>query len=216
MYINKFGALLLYTKIDDAFTLGGAFWIFAISLYIAPMQYVNSLDWPIYTAPPKALSDWTWLNSSIFREHNTWAKSILGTQTVDWALYYVAKFLITTLVSDISCWHNYIWELSAFFFTPIQKWHERYFLLRANKTIEIHKSRKAAEAQKTPRRVIDLRECISLELGLEYKNLQHILSLGTFERTFFLAAPSNALMLQWGNVLEKVKSAESGMYVHSS
>lgn len=92
----------------------------------------------------------------------------------------------------------------------IQKWHERYFLLRANKTIEIHKSRKAAEAQKTPRRVIDLRECISLELGLEYKNLQHILSLGTFKRTFFLGAPSNALMLQWGNVLEKVKGAVSG------
>ena len=94
----------------------------------------------------------------------------------------------------------------------MQKWHERYFLLRANKTIEIHKSRKAAEAQKAPRRVIDLRECISLELGLEYKNLQHILSLGTFKRTFFLAAPSNALMLQWGNVLEKVKSAVSGKF----
>ena len=92
----------------------------------------------------------------------------------------------------------------------LQKWHERYFLLRANKTIEIHKSRRAAEAQKTPRRVIDLRECISLELGLEYKNLQHILSLGTFKRTFFLGAPSDALMLQWGNVLEKVKGAVSG------
>lgn len=93
----------------------------------------------------------------------------------------------------------------------LQKWHERYFLLRANKTIEIHKSRKAAEAQKAPRRAIDLRECISLELGLEYKNLRHILSIGTFKRTFFLAAPSNALMLQWGNVLEKVKNAEGGM-----
>ena len=96
----------------------------------------------------------------------------------------------------------------------IQKWHERYFVLRANKTIEIHKSRKAAEAHKAPRRVIDLRECISLELGLEYKNLQHILSLGTFKRTFFLGAPSNALMLQWGNVLEKVKGAVSGKLHH--
>lgn len=99
-------------------------------------------------------------------------------------------------------------------FFALQKWHERYFLLRANKTIEIHKSRKAAETQKSPRKVIDLRECITLELGLEYKNLQHILSLGTFKRTFFLGAPSNALMLQWGNVLEKVKNAESGMFIH--
>lgn len=98
-------------------------------------------------------------------------------------------------------------------FFALQKWHERYFLLRANKTIEIHKSRKAAETQKSPRKVIDLRECISLELGLEYKNLQHILSLGTFKRTFFLGAPSNALMLQWGNVLEKVKNAESGKFI---
>lgn len=77
--------------------------------------------------------------------------------------------------------------------------------------MEIHKSRKASEALKAPRRVIDLRECISLEVGLEYKNLQHILSLGTFKRTFFLAAPSDPLMLQWGNVLEKVKNAEEGM-----
>ena len=60
--------------------------------------------------------------------------------------------------------------------------------------------------------MIDLRECISLELGLEYKNLQHILSLGTFKRTFFLGAPSDALMLQWGNVLEKVKNAGDGMF----
>ena len=86
-------------------------------------------------------------------------------------------------------------------------------MLRANKTIEIYKSRKAAEALKTPRRVIDLRECISLELGLEYKNLQYVLSLGTFKRTFFLAAPSDPLMLQWGNVLQKVKSAQEGTYV---
>ena len=106
--------------------------------------------------------------------------------------------------------HNVAFPVKYCLHLSMQKWHERYFLLRANKTIEIHKSRKAAESQKTPRRVIDLRECISLELGLEYKNLQHILSLGTFKRTFFLAAPSNALMLQWGNVLEKVKSATSG------
>ncbi len=63
---------------------------------------------------------------------------------------------------------------------------------------------------KSPRRVIDLRECISLEIGLEYKQLQHVLSLGTFKRTFFVAAPSDALMLQWANVLEKVKNATDG------
>ena len=33
---------------------------------------------------------------------------------------------------------------------------------------------------------------------------------GTFKRTFFFAAPSDALMLQWANVLEKVKNAEEG------
>ena len=59
-----------------------------------------------------------------------------------------------------------------------QKWHERYFVLRSNKTLECHKSKKATEAMRSPRRIIDLRECINLEIGLEYKNLQHILSLG--------------------------------------
>lgn len=71
---------------------------------------------------------------------------------------------------------------------------------------------KAAESHKTPRRIIDLRECISLEIGLEYGNYEHILSLGTFKRTFFFAAPSDALMLQWANVLEKTKNAQDGKY----
>lgn len=90
----------------------------------------------------------------------------------------------------------------------IQKWHERYFILRANRTLECHKSRKAASAQKSPRRIVDLRECINLEIGLEYKSLQHIMSMGTFKRTFFYAAPSDPLMLQWADVLEKAKNAK--------
>ena len=91
-----------------------------------------------------------------------------------------------------------------------QKWHERYFVLRANRTLECHKSKKAVEARKSPRRIVDLRECINLEIGLEYKNLQHIMSLGTFKRTFFYAAPSDPLMLQWTDVLEKAKNAKDG------
>ncbi len=71
---------------------------------------------------------------------------------------------------------------------------------------------KAAESHKAPRRIIDLRECISLEIGLEYRNYEHILTLGTFKRTFFFAAPSDALMLQWANVLEKTKNAQDGKY----
>jgi hypothetical protein len=71
---------------------------------------------------------------------------------------------------------------------------------------------KAAESRKAPRRIIDLRECISLEIGLEYRNYEHILTLGTFKRTFFFAAPSDALMLQWANVLEKTKNAQDGKY----
>lgn len=57
---------------------------------------------------------------------------------------------------------------------------------------------------------MDLRECINLEIGLEYKSLQHIMSLGTFKRTFFYAAPSDPLMLQWADVLEKAKNATDG------
>ena len=100
--------------------------------------------------------------------------------------------------------------------THIQKWHERYFILRSNKTLECHKSKRAADMLKSPRRIIDLRECISLEIGLEYKNLKHILSVGTFRRTFFLAAPSDPLMLQWAYVMEMVKNAQDGTFVHVS
>lgn len=100
--------------------------------------------------------------------------------------------------------------LSFLPFTP-QKWKDRFFVLRANKILECHKSRKAAAASsKAPRKVIDLRSCITLEVGLEYRELQHILSLGTFKKTFFFAAHSDALMLQWGDNIEKVKNASDG------
>ena len=57
---------------------------------------------------------------------------------------------------------------------------------------------------------MDLRACINLEIGLEYKSVQHIMSLGTFKRTFFYAAPSDPLMLLWADVLEKAKNAKDG------
>lgn len=66
------------------------------------------------------------------------------------------------------------------------------------------------DSKKGPRRIIDLRECINLEVGLEYKNYQYIICLGTFKRIFFFAAPSDAMMLQWANVLEKAKNARDG------
>lgn len=47
-------------------------------------------------------------------------------------------------------------------------------------------------------------------MGLEYRELQHILSLGTFKKTYFFAAHSDALMLQWGDNIEKVKNALDG------
>ena len=97
--------------------------------------------------------------------------------------------------------------------THSQKWHDRYFLLRANKTLALFKTRKAAEAGRTPRRVIDLRSCINLEMGLEYKALQHVFCLGTFKRSFFFAAASDMVMLHWAYMLEKVKNAQEGMSV---
>ena len=106
--------------------------------------------------------------------------------------------------------HTHTHTHSVHITSQTQKWHERYMVLRANRTLECFKSRKAALSQKSPRRVIDLRACINLEIGLEYKSLQHILSMGTFKRTFFFAAPSDPLMLQWSYLLEKVKNAQDG------
>jgi hypothetical protein len=91
-----------------------------------------------------------------------------------------------------------------------KKWKDRFIALRANKTLECYKTKKAMDTFKSPRKVIDLRECINLEVGLEYKELQHIFSLGTFKRTFFFATPSDALMLQWVDNIEKVKNAADG------
>ncbi len=78
--------------------------------------------------------------------------------------------------------------------------------------MECFKTKKAMDSSKNPRKVIDLRECINLEVGLEYKDQQHIFSLGTFKRTFFFGAPSDALMLQWVDCIEKVKSATDSKF----
>ena len=82
--------------------------------------------------------------------------------------------------------------------------------MRANKILECYKTKKSLDSSKSPRKAIDLRECINLEVGLEYKDVQHIISLGTFKKTFFFAAPSDAVMLQWIDNIEKVKNAEEG------
>jgi len=57
---------------------------------------------------------------------------------------------------------------------------------------------------------MDLRECINLEVGLEYKNYQYVICIGTFERVFFFAAPSDLVMYQWSTYLEKVKNTHDG------
>ena len=88
--------------------------------------------------------------------------------------------------------------------------------MRANKSLECFKTKKAMESSKNPRKMIDLRECINLEVGLEYKDQQHIFSLGTFKRTFFFGAPSDALMLQWVDCIEKVKNANDSECVQST
>ena len=61
---------------------------------------------------------------------------------------------------------------------------------------------------KSPRRVIDLRECINLEVGLEYKNLSHIMSLGTFKRTFFMAAPATHSCCSGGTCWNRLRVLE--------
>ena len=193
--------------------------VFILGKFLPPLQDIeaHTITVHVYTVAIYA-GDWIWSSGNCNSAHRKRAflaidhmfYTIISLTSSCCQILVNAQILFTSLDNLL-----YVRYVSLLF----QKWHERYFLLRANKMIEIHKSRKAAEAQKAPRRVIDLRECISLELGLEYKNLQHILSIGTFKRTFFLAAPSNALMLQWGNVLEKVKNAEGGMsnllHIHS-
>ena len=108
---------------------------------------------------------------------------------------------IDTVNPSHSCTHSH------------QTWRERFIVLRANRTLECYKSKKSADSNKNPRRVIDLRECINLEVGLEYKRFNFVFCLGTFKRTFFFAAQSDPLMLQWANVLEKTKNAEEGTYM---
>ncbi len=85
--------------------------------------------------------------------------------------------------------------------------------MRANRTFEFYKSKKAADAQKAPRRIVDLRECINLEVGLEYKTYQYVMCISTFKRIFFFAAPSDLVMFQWSTYLEKVKNARNGEWV---
>ncbi|XP_065910013.1 uncharacterized protein [Dysidea avara] len=88
------------------------------------------------------------------------------------------------------------------------RWQKRYFVLRANRFLEYYKS--PSQANSIPKGVIDLRECIRMEVGLQFRKMRHILSVQTYQRLYYFNAPNDLSMRQWADLVYKVKEAMEG------
>ncbi|KAK3741544.1 hypothetical protein QZH41_002928 [Actinostola sp. cb2023] len=76
------------------------------------------------------------------------------------------------------------------------RWHKRYFVLKANKTLTYYPSEKDKKPVKDP---IDLTYCQSIEANLNHnsKNFKHVFSIVTTTRTYYLVADSQKEMDNW-------------------
>lgn len=82
-------------------------------------------------------------------------------------------------------------------------------MLRANRFLEYYKS--PSHANSIPKGVIDLRECIRMEVGLQFRKMRHILSVQTYQRLYYFNAPNDLVMRQWADLVYKVKEAMEGV-----
>lgn len=81
-------------------------------------------------------------------------------------------------------------------------------MLRTNRFLEYYKSPHSS----IPKGVIDLRECVRMEVGLQFRKMRHILSVQTYQRLYYFNAPSEVEMRQWADLIYKVKEAMEGLY----
>ncbi|KAI6659033.1 GRB2-associated-binding protein 1-like [Oopsacas minuta] len=74
-----------------------------------------------------------------------------------------------------------------------KRWHKRYFILRADKTLEYYTN----STQDNPIAIINLKDVQRIEIGLGNDKFGNIFDLVTLRRTYFFSAGSSDIMQIW-------------------
>eukprot|EP00800_Vazella_pourtalesii_P002630 TRINITY_DN1257_c0_g1_i2.p1 TRINITY_DN1257_c0_g1~~TRINITY_DN1257_c0_g1_i2.p1 ORF type:complete len:181 (-),score=31.02 TRINITY_DN1257_c0_g1_i2:14-556(-) len=90
-----------------------------------------------------------------------------------------------------------------------KKWHKRYFILRADKTLEYYFNSKKDE----PIAVINLQEVDRIEVGLRSDMFGNMFNIVTPKRTYFFSAGSSHIMWLWvDHIKDLIEQADVTVY----
>eukprot|EP00800_Vazella_pourtalesii_P002629 TRINITY_DN1257_c0_g1_i1.p1 TRINITY_DN1257_c0_g1~~TRINITY_DN1257_c0_g1_i1.p1 ORF type:complete len:173 (-),score=33.28 TRINITY_DN1257_c0_g1_i1:165-683(-) len=90
-----------------------------------------------------------------------------------------------------------------------KKWHKRYFILRADKTLEYYFNSKKDE----PIAVINLQEVDRIEVGLRSDMFGNMFNIVTPKRTYFFSAGSSHIMWLWvDHIKDLIEQADVTIY----
>ena len=93
-----------------------------------------------------------------------------------------------------------------------KKWHKRYFILRADKTLEYYTNNKRSE----PLAVINLEDAIRIEVGLGSREFGNIFDLVMPKRTYFFSAGSSEIMWLWVEQIKAMLSTHMDVVIYES
>ena len=89
-----------------------------------------------------------------------------------------------------------------------KRWYRRYFILRADKTLEYYVSSKKDE----PIAVINLQEVKRIDVGLRSDMFGNMFNIVTPKRTYFFSAGSSHIMWLWVDHIKDLIEADVTVY----
>ena len=89
-----------------------------------------------------------------------------------------------------------------------KRWHRRYFILRADKTLEYYVSSNKDE----PIAVINLQEVRRIDVGLRSNVFGNMFNIVTPKRTYFFSAGSSQIMSLWVDHIKDLIEADVTVY----
>ena len=93
-----------------------------------------------------------------------------------------------------------------------KRWHRRYFILRADKTLEYYTSSKRSQ----PIAVIQLEDAVRIEVGLGNEKFGNIFDVVMPKRTYFFSAGSSEIMWLWVEQIKKMLSNQMDVTIYES
>ena len=93
-----------------------------------------------------------------------------------------------------------------------KRWHRRYFILRADRTLEYYTNSKTSE----PIAVINLEDAVRIEVGIGSRKFGNIFDLVMLKRTYFFSAGSSEIMWLWVEQIKAMLSNHLDVAIYES